>query len=102
LSDWLGKRFLQRHQHSLFHRHHHRRLRVGCPRGINVLNDYYDALNGTDANNTARVFPFTGGGRFIQNGVLTLRETAVSGAALLAVVVLAGLWLMSVSVPSLL
>jgi len=70
--------------------------------GINVLNDYYDALNGTDANNTERVFPFTGGSRFIQNGVLTLRETAQFGAALLAVVVLAGLWLMSVSAPSLL
>ncbi|MDP1635484.1 MAG: prenyltransferase, partial [Gallionellaceae bacterium] len=35
--------------------------------GINVLNDYYDALNGTDAANTERLFPFTGGSRFIQN-----------------------------------
>jgi hypothetical protein len=41
--------------------------------GINVLNDYYDALNGTDAANTERQFPFTGGSRFIQNGVLSLR-----------------------------
>ena len=31
---------------------------------VNVLNDYYDALNGSDAANTARVFPFTGGSRF--------------------------------------
>lgn len=61
--------------------------------GINVLNDYYDALNGTDAANTERVFPFTGGSRFIQNGVLTLRETGLFGAALFAVVVPAGLWL---------
>jgi len=29
--------------------------------GINVLNDYYDALNGTDAANTERRFPFTAG-----------------------------------------
>jgi 1,4-dihydroxy-2-naphthoate octaprenyltransferase len=69
--------------------------------GINVLNDYYDALNGTDAINTERVFPFTGGSRFIQNGVLTLRETVVFGAALLALVVVAGLWLTSVSAPGL-
>jgi 1,4-dihydroxy-2-naphthoate polyprenyltransferase len=69
--------------------------------GINVLNDYYDSLNGTDANNTERVFPFTGGSRFIQNGVLTLRETMVFGAALLALVVVAGLWLTAASAPGL-
>jgi 1,4-dihydroxy-2-naphthoate polyprenyltransferase len=50
----------------------------------NVLNDYYDALNGTDAANTQRVFPFTGGSRFIQNGVLTERQTALLGVALMA------------------
>ena len=65
--------------------------------GINVLNDYYDALNGTDAINTERVFPFTGGSRFIQNGVLTMRETAVFGVMLLALVIAAGLWLTHVS-----
>ena len=64
---------------------------------INVLNDYYDALNGTDAMNTERVFPFTGGSRFIQNEVLTLRETGIFGAALLFVVIPAGLWLTSIS-----
>ena len=61
--------------------------------GINVLNDYYDALNGTDAANTERQFPFTGGSRFIQNGVLSLRATGVFGYALLAAVIPAGLWL---------
>jgi len=65
--------------------------------GINVLNDYYDALNGTDAINTDRVFPFTGGSRFIQNGVLSLNETATFGALLLVLVALAGLWLTAVS-----
>lgn len=69
--------------------------------GINVLNDYYDALNGTDANNTERIYPFTGGSRFIQNGVLSMRETAVFGVLLIAVVVVAGLWLTSVSAPNL-
>lgn len=62
--------------------------------GVNVLNDYYDALNGTDAQNTERIFPFTGGSRFIQNGVLTLAQTRNYGFALLFCVMLAGLWLM--------
>jgi len=69
--------------------------------GINVLNDYYDELNGTDRLNTDRVFPFTGGSRFIQNGVLTARQTRLFGAGLLAIVVAAGLWLTSVSAPGL-
>ena len=70
--------------------------------GTNVLNDYYDALNGTDAQNTERIFPFTGGSRFIQNGVLTLAQTRNFGFALLAGVALAGLWLMENSAPQLL
>jgi 1,4-dihydroxy-2-naphthoate octaprenyltransferase len=70
--------------------------------GVNVLNDYYDALNGTDACNVERVFPFTGGSRFIQNGVLTLAQTARFGFALLFCVALAGLWLMLRSAPQLL
>lgn len=70
--------------------------------GINVLNDYYDARNGTDAVNTGRVFPYTGGSRFIQNGVLSDTAMLYFGIALLAVVTLAGLWLMSISGPDLL
>jgi len=60
---------------------------------VNVLNDYYDALNGTDAANTQRLFPFTGGSRFIQNGVLTALQTARFGYALLAIAISGGLWL---------
>jgi len=70
--------------------------------GVNVLNDYYDALNGTDAQNMERIFPFTGGSRFIQNGVLTQAETRNFGFALMAGVVVAGLWLMARSAPQLL
>jgi 1,4-dihydroxy-2-naphthoate octaprenyltransferase len=69
--------------------------------GVNVLNDYYDALNGTDAQNTERIFPFTGGSRFIQNGVLTPAQTRNLGYALLAGVAVAGLWLMARSAPQL-
>jgi 1,4-dihydroxy-2-naphthoate octaprenyltransferase len=65
--------------------------------GINVLNDYCDHLNGSDARNTQRIYPFTGGSRFIQNGVLSLNETLAFGALLLVLVVLAGLWLTAVS-----
>jgi 1,4-dihydroxy-2-naphthoate octaprenyltransferase len=60
---------------------------------VNVLNDYFDALNGTDAINTERLYPFTGGSRFIQNGVLTTKQTAYFGYLLLAVAMLGGLWL---------
>jgi 1,4-dihydroxy-2-naphthoate polyprenyltransferase len=70
--------------------------------GINVLNDYYDALNGSDAANAERRFPYTGGSRFIQNGVLGLRATGVFGYSLLAAVVPAGLWLAQRSAPGLL
>lgn len=69
--------------------------------GVNVINDYYDALNGSDAANTGRIFPFTGGSRFIQNGVLSLRATAGFGYGLLVAVIPAGLWLMQVSSPDL-
>ncbi|HIO96362.1 MAG TPA: prenyltransferase [Leucothrix sp.] len=61
--------------------------------GINVLNDYYDALNGTDDANQDRIYPFTGGGRFIQNEVLSTLQTRNYGLALLAVVTLIGLYL---------
>ena len=61
--------------------------------GANVINDYHDALSGADAGNHERLFPFTGGSRFIQNGVLSLRETRFLGYGLLAAVIPAGLWL---------
>ena len=61
--------------------------------GANVLNDYHDAASGADAANSERIYPFTGGSRFIQNGVLTLRQTAAFGYALFALVIPAGLWL---------
>lgn len=70
--------------------------------GINVLNDYYDALNGTDAANTERRYPFTGGSRFIQNGVISVSAMGIYGCALLAAVVPAGLWLTHVSAAGLL
>lgn len=61
--------------------------------GGNVVNDYHDALSGADDANRGRLFPFTGGSRFIQNGVHTLRQTALLGYGLLAAVVPGGVWL---------
>lgn len=61
--------------------------------GVNVLNDYFDALSGTDTGNVERLYPFTGGSRFIQNGVLTLAQTMYFGYILLAVAMFGGLWL---------
>ncbi len=69
--------------------------------GVNVLNDYYDALNGTDAQNTERIFPFTGGSRFIQNGVMSESEMRNYGFVLMGCVAAAGLWLMARSAPQL-
>jgi 1,4-dihydroxy-2-naphthoate octaprenyltransferase len=65
--------------------------------GVNVLNDYYDDENGTDRCNTQRIFPFTGGSRFIQNGVLSAGETFVFGASLLSAAMLLGVGLAWVS-----
>lgn len=69
--------------------------------GANVLNDYYDSVSGNDAANTERIFPFTGGSRFIQNGVLTESQTLAFGTALFGATMGAGLWLMAASGPDL-
>jgi len=69
--------------------------------GANVINDYYDSLSGCDVGNDQRVFPFTGGSRFIQNGVLSQRAVGRYGYALLAAVIPAGLWLTAISAPGL-
>ncbi|WP_197508883.1 prenyltransferase [Hydrogenophaga crassostreae] len=59
----------------------------------NVLNDWHDARNGADAANTQGVFPFTGGSRLIQNGVVSEKQTGDLAKALLIFLVPAGLLL---------
>jgi 1,4-dihydroxy-2-naphthoate octaprenyltransferase len=56
----------------------------------NVLNDFYDARNGTDALNREYLHPYTGGSRFIQNGVLSLAQTVRFGVLLLLAGMLCG------------
>jgi 1,4-dihydroxy-2-naphthoate octaprenyltransferase len=70
--------------------------------GINVLNDYYDAAAGTDWHDSDRIFPFTGGSRFIQNGVLSAEQTYRYGWTLLAAGAAAGLLLVGGRGPGLL
>ncbi len=60
----------------------------------NVINDYYDDLNGTDNINSDRIYPFTGGSRFIQNRILTREQMGRFGLALLAAAVVIGLALL--------
>lgn len=40
---------------------------VAAHAAANLINDYFDHINGSDAVNTDRISPFTGGSRFIQN-----------------------------------
>lgn len=68
----------------------------------NVLNDLHDARNGGDAINVDRVAPYTGGSRFIQDGLLDERATARLAAALFAAVVPFGALLLAASGPGLL
>ncbi len=65
--------------------------------GINVLNDYCDHLNGTDERNTRRIYPFTGGSRFIQNGVLTPSQVLGLAIVLFVLTMAGGLWLLGMS-----
>ncbi len=57
----------------------------------NVLNDVGDEMIGTDRKNEQRIYPYTGGSRFIQTGILSQSRMARLGVALLVVAALAGL-----------
>lgn len=57
----------------------------------NVLNDVGDESLGTDRRNEQRIYPYTGGSRFIQLGILSQSRMARLGVALLVVAALAGL-----------
>ena len=59
----------------------------------NVLNDHEDAINGADAANTQGLFPFTGGSRLIQDGIVQAQDMRRLALVLLAMVVPGGLWL---------
>jgi 1,4-dihydroxy-2-naphthoate polyprenyltransferase len=68
--------------------------------GCNVLNDVGDDISGTDRDNDERIFPYTGGSRFIQNGVLSAKEMAWWGVTLIAISVLLGVALIDLRGPA--
>ena len=59
----------------------------------NMLNDHADALSGADAANQDGLFPFTGGSRLVQQGVVQAQDMRHLAIALLMLVVPSGLWL---------
>ena len=59
----------------------------------NVLNDYFDHLNGTDQINSNRISPFTGGSRFIQSNIFNPSQIHQFGLLLLLISVTLGLYL---------
>ena len=62
--------------------------------GANVLNDVGDETGGTDRKNTDRIYPYTGGSRFIQTGIMEITGMARLGISLLAIAAIAGLILL--------
>jgi 1,4-dihydroxy-2-naphthoate octaprenyltransferase len=61
-----------------------------------------DEISGTDRINDDRIFPYTGGSRFIQNGVMSLPEMTRYGIALLGAAVLPGIALVVLRGPAVL
>jgi len=61
--------------------------------GVNVINDVYDDIGGTDKININRIPPFTGGSRVIQNNILSLEQMRHWGITLLVAGALVGLLL---------
>jgi 1,4-dihydroxy-2-naphthoate octaprenyltransferase len=61
--------------------------------GVNVLNDWCDHVNGTDEINDGRIYPFTGGSRFIQNRLMTPASMRAFAFALFAFTIAGGLLL---------
>ena len=57
----------------------------------NLLNDYHDFLNGTDELNVGRIYPFTGGSRFIQNKELTSSQIKWFSLSLFLLVICCGI-----------
>ena len=68
----------------------------------NVLNDVGDDSGGTDRQNEDRIYPYTGGSRFIQTGILSASEMARLGISLLALAAIAGLVLLALKGPMIL
>ncbi len=60
----------------------------------NVLNDVGDDQIGTDGRNEQRIYPYTGGSRFIQTGILPPQTMARIGITLIAIASILGVLLL--------
>lgn len=67
--------------------------------GSNVVNDVGDDSGGTDRQNDDRIYPYTGGSRFIQQEIMDARAMARLGTGLLVIAAIAGLVLFSLKGP---
>lgn len=65
--------------------------------GANVLNDVADADNGSDACNTGRIAPYTGGSRFIQQALISRQSMLHFGWRLIAASALCGAVLLALT-----
>jgi 1,4-dihydroxy-2-naphthoate octaprenyltransferase len=70
--------------------------------GSNVLNDVGDDAGGTDRMNEDRIYPYTGGSRFIQTGILSPVAMARLGISLLTLAAVAGFALIVLKGPMIL
>ena len=58
--------------------------------GANVINDLFDELSGSDRANNNRIYPYTGGSRFIQNGIMSVSGMTRWGMTLYVMAVVFG------------
>ena len=63
----------------------------------NLLNDYFDHLNGSDDHNYGRISPFTGGSRYIQNQIISATQIHALGIALMLICCILGIYIFSQS-----
>jgi 1,4-dihydroxy-2-naphthoate polyprenyltransferase len=70
--------------------------------GSNVINDVGDDSGGTDRQNSGRIYPYTGGSRFIQVGIMQSSAMARLGISLLTIAAIAGLLLLLAKGPMIL
>ena len=63
----------------------------------NLLNDYFDHLNGSDDHNYGRISPFTGGSRYIQNQIISATQIHALGIALMLICCILGIYICSQS-----
>jgi 1,4-dihydroxy-2-naphthoate octaprenyltransferase len=65
----------------------------------NVINDVGDEITGTDRDNVERIYPYTGGSRFIQNRIMSAAQMNRWAWTLFGAAALLGLWLASIEGP---